>query len=272
MLTNNNMLEEPGYYKTVTSSIDWCEPNYTHSYYIAEFYNSFSNILFIISGIYGMILSIKLGYEKRYWIQYLFNIIVGLGSFGFHATLQFEKQQLDESPMVFAVIFLFYIMLMTDAVSSTTDKRWYAQTLARKLILIFLTVYACVFSRLHYQYRWTTFFQIHFGIWCVSTFVIFIGHYRRLRKKNPNYDLDRVVVTYILTVLVGTIFWNLDFHFCESLHWIKGHAIWHILLGINSWFGPTFTVYVRSDALDMNPQIRWFCYNMLPYVEIQKLS
>lgn len=261
-----------GYFPNVTSSIDWCEPNYINSYYIAEFYNSFSNILFIISGIYGVLLSKKFGYEKRYWLQYAFNIIVGLGSFCFHATLQFEAQQLDESPMVFAVILLFYNMLMTDVVSSRKDNRWYAQTYMQYLLPVLLISYASLFARLHYYYNWTTFFQLHFLFWCLASFVLFIGHYIRLRKSKPTYDLDKLVIIYILTAVVGTLFWNLDFHFCKTLHWLKGRAIWHTLLGINSWFGPTFAVYVRAEALGMNPKIRWFVCNMLPYVEISKLE
>lgn len=231
-----------GYYETVTSTIDWCEPNYTHSYYIAEFYNSLSNIVFILSGIAGVVLSRKLGYEAVFWVQYMCNIVIGIGSFAFHATLQYNGQQMDELSMVFTII--FYIMLIQKS----------------RLLSIALTVYSCVFSVLYYNYPWPTLFQIHFILWYITALVL---HYLRLKD-----GLDYIVYGYVSSVVIGFFFWNLDFHFCEELHWLKGHAIWHILMGINSWYGPTFSVYVRAQ--DLNPRIRWKWG--MPYVDVKKLS
>ena len=40
-----------------SSSIDWCEQNYVYSNYIAEFWNTITNILVMILGISGLYLS-----------------------------------------------------------------------------------------------------------------------------------------------------------------------------------------------------------------------
>ncbi|KAI8393790.1 uncharacterized protein BYT42DRAFT_18851 [Radiomyces spectabilis] len=42
-MTNNLLDVEPvGYWGPITSSVDWCEKNYTHWYYVAEWWNTLS--------------------------------------------------------------------------------------------------------------------------------------------------------------------------------------------------------------------------------------
>ena len=73
--TNN-----PGFWGPATSTIDWCEENYQvgaiarkHkktlfqvSWYIAEFWNTVSNLSMIIPAIYGIIVTRREGLETRW--------------------------------------------------------------------------------------------------------------------------------------------------------------------------------------------------------------
>eukprot|EP01045_Picozoa_sp_COSAG04_P043848 COSAG04_NODE_14581_length_562_cov_1.343413_1_plen_34_part_01 len=34
--------------------MDWCEPNYAVSHFIAEFHNTWSNALFVLVGLHGL--------------------------------------------------------------------------------------------------------------------------------------------------------------------------------------------------------------------------
>ena len=77
-----------GYWGEPTSTIDWCEHNYVHSFYIAEFWNTLSNLSFVLLGIYGLSHSIKHGFEWRFHAQFIAVIITGIGSAMFHGTLQ----------------------------------------------------------------------------------------------------------------------------------------------------------------------------------------
>ena len=42
-----------GFWGAVESSIDWCERNYAVSYYVAEYYNTISNVALLLLGLWG---------------------------------------------------------------------------------------------------------------------------------------------------------------------------------------------------------------------------
>jgi len=83
-----------------TSTIDWCELNYTHSPYIAEFINTLTNLPVIFMSLYGFYATWKGGAYMRYALCFLGLALVGVGSTGFHASLRWEWQLMDELPMV----------------------------------------------------------------------------------------------------------------------------------------------------------------------------
>ena len=83
-----------------TGTIDWCETNYSHSRYIAEFVNTLTNIPSISLGLYGLYHTRKNGIPLRYGLCFLGLSMIGIGSFGFHASLKWEWQLMDELPMV----------------------------------------------------------------------------------------------------------------------------------------------------------------------------
>jgi len=83
-----------------TATIDWCETNYTHSIYIAEFVNTLTNIPVVFLGLYGAIVTVFNGVPFRYALCYLGLSLIGVGSTGFHASLRWEWQLMDELPMV----------------------------------------------------------------------------------------------------------------------------------------------------------------------------
>jgi len=83
-----------------TGTIDWCETNYSHSRYIAEFVNSLTNFPSIFLGLYGLYHTQIKGIPLRYGLCFLGLSLIGVGSFGFHASLRWEWQLMDELPMV----------------------------------------------------------------------------------------------------------------------------------------------------------------------------
>nr|XP_023394664.1 alkaline ceramidase 3 isoform X3 [Loxodonta africana] len=84
--------DRQGYWGSTTSTLDWCEENYAVTWYIAEFWNTVSNLIMIIPPLFGAIQSVRDGLEKRYIASYLALTVVGMGSWCFHMTLKYEMQ------------------------------------------------------------------------------------------------------------------------------------------------------------------------------------
>lgn len=85
-----------GYWGPRTASVDWCEPNYVWSPYIAEFWNTVSSICIVACGILGVWSNLTYSYRRRFLFPSMFMIGIGCGSIAFHGTLQFAGQALDE--------------------------------------------------------------------------------------------------------------------------------------------------------------------------------
>ncbi|KAK1923357.1 ceramidase [Papiliotrema laurentii] len=102
-----------GFWGNHTSSIDWCETNYAVLPYVAEFVNTLSNLPSILLGLYGAIATVQGGVRSRYALCYLGLSFIGIGSTGFHASLKWEWQLLDELPMIYVVSYAAYLVLDT---------------------------------------------------------------------------------------------------------------------------------------------------------------
>jgi len=76
-----------GYWDPQTSTVDWCESNYTVTKYCAEAFNASTNIIFFYLGVKGIALY---RHDPILLISYIGYLTVGLGSFLFHATLKCE--------------------------------------------------------------------------------------------------------------------------------------------------------------------------------------
>ena len=74
----------------VTSTTECCEKNYAHSSYIAEFFNTVSNIPTILLALIGLVNALRQRFEKRFSVLHISNMIIAIGSIVYHATLQHE--------------------------------------------------------------------------------------------------------------------------------------------------------------------------------------
>ena len=114
-----------GFWGPVTATIDWCEPNYVVSQYVAEFFNTTSCIVHLLLGVGGCVSCLWMRCmcncvflmwilivvaEWRFFIAHCATIVIGLGSIAFHGTLLFECQLFDELPMLYGALVFFYIV------------------------------------------------------------------------------------------------------------------------------------------------------------------
>lgn len=88
-----------GFWLPHTASVDFCEPNYLHTPYVAELFNAVTSLLTIsLFPCLGALYSNPTG-QRRFVLQYLIMFACGVGSFLLHATLRAEFQAADEVSM-----------------------------------------------------------------------------------------------------------------------------------------------------------------------------
>ncbi|XP_071103911.1 alkaline ceramidase 3-like isoform X2 [Haliotis cracherodii] len=81
-----------GYWGPVTSTLDWCEENYVVLPFIAEFWNTISNLMMIIPPLCGAVLAYRERLEARIIWCHVGLLVVGIGSWFFHMTLLYSMQ------------------------------------------------------------------------------------------------------------------------------------------------------------------------------------
>ncbi|TYZ61211.1 hypothetical protein PybrP1_000747 [[Pythium] brassicae (nom. inval.)] len=242
-----------GFWGAPTSTIDWCEPNYQHSFYVAEFWNTLSNLFFVLLGLYGLRNSMTQGFEPRFHAQFIAVIITGLGSAMFHGTLQFVHQQCDETPMVWAMLVWIYIVYNNEIAQLKVPN---------SAAIGVLALLGVAFTVVHAIYRFTTVFQLAFGTLASLCAVRLYLHYTHVKDPRAR----AVAVAYVRNSLISVVFWMLDYHYCQRMQSLpvnpQGHAWWHVFIGISSYHGPVFMQYVRMEQLKQKGELRDACFGI----------
>ncbi|KAI8879527.1 alkaline phytoceramidase family protein [Backusella circina FSU 941] len=215
------MDQKQGYWGPVTSSIDWCEENYQHSWYIAEFWNTVSSVAMVILGLLG----VKLHYRSLGWrfsAGYLFIVVVGIGSVLFHATLQYEHQMWDEVPMIWTACYLLWLLL---------QEHGYAHLIYG----VAIAIYCVIATLLTSKSKGTTqfyLFQSTFGLVMWSCFWFVRSLYKHAQSPMVRSIFHRGVQFLVLAISV----WLFDGNFCFVYDHVPNpqlHAWWHILMCVS---------------------------------------
>uniref|UniRef100_A0A3Q1EQ81 Alkaline ceramidase n=1 Tax=Acanthochromis polyacanthus TaxID=80966 RepID=A0A3Q1EQ81_9TELE len=255
-------IDRHGYWGRPTSTLDWCEENYVVSFYIAEFWNTVSNLIMILPPIYGAIQTFRDGLESRYIFSFLGLAAVGVGSWCFHMTLLYEMQLLDELPMIYSTCVFVYSEWVKKNVNSS------------EILFVPASSYSvsnpdtCLL------------FQVMYGalVACLVMRSIFIVTwvYPWLRP---------LCYTSLGIFLLGFLLWNIDNIFCDSLRASRQtlppgvgvvtqfHAWWHIFTGLGSYLHILLSLQIRSTYLKYRPKVKFLC-GVWPtlHIEPQKTS
>ena len=190
-------------YWDITSSIDWCEENYTHSYYIVEFWNTMTSTSMFFTGLY---LYYNDKSNSRLQTLYYLLCLVGIGSVLFHMTLSRYSQALDEVPMIWLAI-----CLINTGVESLVSIR-YTNTI--------MVVYGCIVSLgITLQNDNVQFYTFHASNILVNLGVVFVFY--KLAHKYNLYNIYKRGVGYFAT---GLVFWILDLILCHYLQETPLHS------------------------------------------------
>jgi dihydroceramidase len=230
-----NLVEKHGYWSPRTASVDWCEPNYLHSYYVAEWFNTLSSFAVVLMGLTGVILSLIYSYKKRFFFSFLAMFIVGCGSVAFHGTLLFQGQALDELPMVWGTqIFLFI------AIESAYDG---FDTLRFKWLPFALTIYCIIFTA-GYFYLGTDAFVFFVALY-ISGVVTLVGMSISLYARTSLVAQRLGLFSNIIYAGGFLLLWLPDKFLCSFFQPYSFHAWFHLTSTIGPWMGINFLLFAH---------------------------
>lgn len=242
-----------GYWGPPSATIDWCEANYTHSYYIAEFYNTLSNLGYLVLTALGIILNS--GLEKRYLLAYASIGVIGIGSAMFHGTLLFSAQLCDELPM----FYLFCVVYYCCKEHPSKEKQY---PLLPWLLLSGVTA----FSVVYYHYPSPILFQVGWGLFVTYTFWLS----SKFITKIP-YDDRSIGKTCIYVMVVSVALWLIDQLWCTPfIRLFRLHAAWHCGTALAAYLMVTSLWYYRAKYV-LHQKVVFRRFVGLPYVS-QKSS
>ncbi|EOY28866.1 Alkaline phytoceramidase (aPHC) [Theobroma cacao] len=240
----------------VTSTTECREKNYAYSSYIAEFYNTISNVPTILLALIGLVNAVRQRFEKRFSILHVSNMILAIGSMLYHATLQSVQQQSDETPMVWEMLLYMYILYSPD---------WHY----RSTMPTFLFLYGAVFAVVHSVVHFGIGFKVHYVILCLLCIPRMYKYYIHTQDASAK----RLVKLYTATLSLGSLCWFCNRVFCKQIsRWPinpQGHALWHVFMGFTCYFANTFLMFCRAQQRGWSPKVVYFM-GILPYVKIEK--
>lgn len=237
------------------------------TWYIAEFWNTVSNLIMILPPIFGAMQSVRSGLEKRYTASYLALTVVGMGSWCFHMTLKYEMQLLDELPMIYSCCIFVYCMFECFKMKSSVNYH----------LLFTLVLFSLIVTMVYLKVKEPIFHQVMYGM-LVFTLVV-----RSIYIVTWVYPwLRGLGYTSLGVFLLGFLFWNIDNIFCDSLRNFRKkvppiigvttqfHAWWHILTGLGSYLHILFSLYTRTLYLRYRPKVK-FLFGIWPVILFEPL-
>ncbi|EMD01248.1 hypothetical protein BAUCODRAFT_29697 [Baudoinia panamericana UAMH 10762] len=269
-----------GYWSPITSTLDWCEENYYSTPYAAEIVNTLTNLIFPYLAIKGCFNCYSQGHDRVFFVAFVGYLIVGLGSFAFHATLKYPMQLVDELGMIYTTCLMFW---------ATFE---YRRPPPIPLLLGVFSVSLSLFITGYYHYlQDPTFHQNAYAI--LTAIVLFRSMYvmevnlrpyfrrrhqmhvkvlqsnlmdeRERAEERRKDERDRsILVRMWFMILVGlSIFlggfaiWTLDNKYCLTLRswrralglpWgvlLEGHGWWHLMTGTGAYFYIVWGIWLR---------------------------
>ncbi len=248
---SNTSLPAQGYWGKITATLDWCEPNYQHSYYIAETWNSFSNLVYVAVALYAIWAhnSKVTKLHPRFLLVYLLLIAIGIGSFLFHASLLREYQLFDELPMLYITLAALHGSIFT----KIFDNR---MCLSEKILFLLGAAIMVVIGlvetliQLYYPEHYDWFLLMFGGILLVcDLFQIYRSTISQSKYKKERRNL---VVKNIVAFLLAFGVWLIDNNLCPYVEVLKLHSWWHFLTAYSVHHNIKFSeiVFLEANGID----------------------
>ncbi|KAF2003235.1 alkaline phytoceramidase [Amniculicola lignicola CBS 123094] len=269
--------EQEGRWSPVTSTINWCEEDYYATIYSAEIVNTFTNVLFMYLAAKGIHNCLTHGHDNVFVVAFVGYLLVGCGSFLFHATLKYPMQLIDELNMIYTTCLMCYVTF------SYGHSKAYSTALAGSLVSIAIGV------TLYYHYLQDPTF--HQTVYAILTIIVFFrqlwvmevnirprfqsqarkranprlqGGLQLAQEREDARDLKilrqmwTMVPTGLGIFLGGFLLWHLDREYCSDfrrwrrqigLPWgmvLEAHGWWHLMTGTGAYFYIIWGMWLRQ--------------------------
>jgi dihydroceramidase len=243
----------PGFWGPPTSSVDWCEANYEHSRFVAEWFNTTSSLALVAAALLGFVLHRRV-LERRFLAAYAALGVVGLGSIAFHATLRFELQMLDELPMLWLALIITFILGELRRPPGTRAGRRLATMLTAHGLLV---TALCTLTRGTLQFAC---FHISFG----SLELYCLARAWRLGRRSTAPAARRLLAVGFTAYAVAIAAWFVDLKACSFVarvlpaHGLANpqlHAVWHVLVSVGFYAILLLIGHERLVLLGRRPTI-----------------
>ncbi|KAJ2079520.1 alkaline ceramidase ydc1 [Coemansia sp. RSA 988] len=246
------------------------EENYAVSDYIAEFWNTLTNITLITMAVLGICSSVRYGHGKRVTAMYTGLLVVSCGSALFHMTLKYTTQLLDELPMLYTCATALYALI-------EIDREIRFGLMLPTLLALFQAAVTVVYI------FWIPNPAFHQTAFAVTTIGTVFYAYKRFVTLNPCKETRRVLIKLRLLADIGMwggfLLWNIDTIFCERLRSYRSyvgvpldailqlHGWWHIMTAYGSTYNIISVHIVRLARRGLDKQFMVHYYmGVFPYV------
>jgi len=252
-----------GFWGPRTAAVDWCESNYQESYYVAEFWNTFTSFPISMAGFLGIYYAWKYGYELRFYMCYLVLVTVGFGSATFHGTLWYIGQIFDEIPMVYGTISFLYVLIEMDR------KKDEKVGIIRQYLVPIMLIYAIGFTSF---YIFVPAFFLFFLVTYISGCLLLIGKCFAIYSSiTGNENHKKIMIGSIICYVGGfAFFWLTDNFFCGNVRILRLHAWFHMTSAIGTYLWLVFASFERERIRGRSPSLEYNTtfFIPIPYVAV----
>jgi dihydroceramidase len=182
--------------------LTFCENKYKNSHFIAEYYNTFSAISYILVGVYFFC-------KKKSSTLGLITIILGIGTMVMHSTLQKYGQWVDELSMLMITILVQNRLGFFKAIYNL----WF---------------YTYITLLLYWTYHSNS-------LIFASMFILNLLNIGYLLRNNISKNV--YLILYVLLMSGSMFCWFIDQVFCDKVNNEYLHAIWHVGTALSMFFG-----------------------------------
>lgn len=218
-------------------TVNWCEEHLCA--WITNPANTWSNLGYIIVGILGIYLARSAKSPRALRILGVNIILMGLGSFAWHASNIHPTQVLD-----FIGMYLYTYLILS-------WNFWRAKLLSskkRKVFFLLLTVGSTLTCYLFY------YLKINMQFIITVTALAIVGSEYLARKKGSIPTNKSYFYLSMLFLVIAQAFSQLDLHriWCEPTNHIilQGHALWHIFGSVGVFFS-----YLHYHQINLTKEV-----------------